>query len=670
MSLLYGVHDRQGRRILPPGGWCLDTMSLSDNAAPTDYAALRADINWLVRVNWGYGSTGTIPLPKDDNLFMERLAHYVHNSRGVHAWIIGNEPNHEQERPDGVQITPERYAYFFVRARNVIKSTDSQARVIPAAIAPYHASPVPWTDYLREVLDHIAASGGCDGINVHAYTRSSDPDDITSEAMMGPPLQGTYSGFYTYLDAIEAIPWSIGHQPVYITEFNELLPNGWDDRNTGVVQAAYADINQCNQSNADGNAYPILCLILYRWPQFDKWHIEGKVNVLDDFHAAMQRGYQSPAVSGATNNVHQTFIPAAPNESPAVAAPELPSREWDERLTARGIELTEYKPQAGETYMRLVKGEYWEEKEHTFAVTLGKDGQRLPGITMRFWWGNGNHDQEQRKATELKPHDRWMVDFPMFEAGHSYGLEALGYPSDSVFGMGLGSVEQPDWNIHVSYHFTFQLVTMPAATHPAPPPVVPEPPTEPTEPTASRIIEPRVAQAILQIESGGRSHGDDGRVIIRFEAHIFKTHLSNDALWAQHFRTDGQRVWVDQMWRRSPGEPWRHIHTGKQADEWAVFEFATQFNAEAAAKSISVGSAQIMGFHHARIGYGSATAMLRAFDRAPMQTVGFVNFCLSDPALMAAMHRKDWREVARRYNGAGNVDHYAALLQQAYAALA
>lgn len=192
-------------------------------------------------------------------------------------------------------------------------------------------------------------------------------------------------------------------------------------------------------------------------------------------------------------------------------------------------------------------------------------------------------------------------------------------------------------------------------------------PQEPT-PMPSGIIDPRVAQAILEVESGGRTHGADGRIVIRFEAHIFKAQLGNDALWANHFRTDATRPWVDQMWRRTEGDTWQMLHTGKQADEWAAFNFAWSINAEAAAKSISMGAAQIMGFNHARIGYPSARDMFKAFDNASMQTLGFINFCLSDPVLMDAIRRRDWRTIAARYNGTGAVDTYAPLLEQAYKA--
>lgn len=180
------------------------------------------------------------------------------------------------------------------------------------------------------------------------------------------------------------------------------------------------------------------------------------------------------------------------------------------------------------------------------------------------------------------------------------------------------------------------------------------------------IIDPRVAQAILKVESGGRTHGNDGRVLIRFEAHIFRDKASDKGRVDQFFRFDASKPWTGQERRLTLDSPWLPIHTGRQLDEYDAFAMGQMIDFEAAHQSISMGAAQIMGFNHARIGYPSASAMLKAFESAPMQTIGFVNFSLSDPGLMDAIRRKDWREIARRYNGAGAVDSYSVLLEQAY----
>lgn len=200
----------------------------------------------------------------------------------------------------------------------------------------------------------------------------------------------------------------------------------------------------------------------------------------------------------------------------------------------------------------------------------------------------------------------------------------------------------------------------PSSTGPQPVPP-PQPPVKPA-PIAAGIIEPRVAQAILKVESGGRTHGENGKPLIRFEAHIFVGKAGNTG----HFRYHQQKPWTEQQWRKSAGDPWRNVHTGQQADEYAAFEFARSINADDAYQSISMGAGQIMGFNHLRIGYQSAEAMYKAFQDSQVQTIGFINFFLSDPALADAMRRKDWREIAKRYNGAGAVDTYAPLLEKAY----
>lgn len=197
---------------------------------------------------------------------------------------------------------------------------------------------------------------------------------------------------------------------------------------------------------------------------------------------------------------------------------------------------------------------------------------------------------------------------------------------------------------------------------PVPEPTLPPPP----QPAPSGIIEPRVAQAILRVESGERTVGADGRPIIRFEAHVFRQYLGNDALWAQHFRSDPVRPWLSQEWRSHPDQPWTNLHTGRQGDEYAAFALAQQLDPQAAYQSISMGAAQIMGFHANRIGYPSAEAMFKAFYDPLVQIIGFINFCLSDPALIDAMRRKDFREVARRFNGSGQVELYAGLMERTY----
>lgn len=205
---------------------------------------------------------------------------------------------------------------------------------------------------------------------------------------------------------------------------------------------------------------------------------------------------------------------------------------------------------------------------------------------------------------------------------------------------------------------------------PKPLPAPTEPPVKPVEPQpmpTAGVLDPQVLEAILMVESGGRGFGENGALVIRLEAHIFKSKLGNDALWAQHFDANDVRPWTEQEWRKIRGDPWRTLHTGQQSEEYAAFSLAMDLNKEAAHLSISMGAAQIMGFNHARIGYPNAVAMFGAFQRSiNAQLIGFINYFLTDAALVAAIRRKNWEAIALGYNGAGNVAEASAKYRAAY----
>mgnify|MGYP001573279871 FL=1 len=190
------------------------------------------------------------------------------------------------------------------------------------------------------------------------------------------------------------------------------------------------------------------------------------------------------------------------------------------------------------------------------------------------------------------------------------------------------------------------------------------PPTaQPSQPQSSGIIDPAALDAILEVESNGSGFIDQ-RMVIRFEAHIFvREHGSTP-----HFRyNDAGRPWLEQFWRPTPAFAWRAIHTGHQDSEWAAFEFARSLNETAAMRSISMGAPQIMGFNHQRIGYATPQAMFSAFDDSyPAQLIGLINFILSDAVLVDAIRQRDWRAVAKLYNGPGQVEVYAARMEKAY----
>jgi hypothetical protein len=176
-------------------------------------------------------------------------------------------------------------------------------------------------------------------------------------------------------------------------------------------------------------------------------------------------------------------------------------------------------------------------------------------------------------------------------------------------------------------------------------------------------IDPAVAMAVLLAESGGRTAADDGRMIIRFENHIFfqKWGASNPELFGRFFQFDPKEKWKGHRWRRSPNAPWQECHQS-QAGEWEILEFARSMHEESALQSISMGAAQIMGFNFAVVGYRSASEMFKDFQRGEENQIrGFFRF-IEAKGLVDAVRNGNYLAFAEGYNGAGQAPLYRDII--------
>ena len=179
-------------------------------------------------------------------------------------------------------------------------------------------------------------------------------------------------------------------------------------------------------------------------------------------------------------------------------------------------------------------------------------------------------------------------------------------------------------------------------------------------------IDPAVAVAILAVESGGNAFGPDGRMIIRFENHLFAHYWGkqNPSRFAQHFTHNNERIWEGHTWRSDPNQPFQEFH-GNQTAEWAVLNFANGLDETAAKFSISMGLPQIVGFNHQRIGYANVQNMFTAFQEDERnQVLGLFDFIKADPNMLQALRNHDYTSFASGYNGPGQAAYYGDLIQK------
>lgn len=473
-TLLAGIHDREGARIVPPGGWCVDTVALVDKPLGTDYPALNPDINWIVRLNWGYGSTGTIPDVHDHGTMATRAAWYVNESRGCHRWIIGNEPNHSQEWPGGRMISPGEYARCFVLVREAIRRVQPHAQVIPAPVAPYNAEAGDWLDYGLMCLTAIGR-GGFDGFALHSYIQHADPALVNSEATMDPPFQDRRFQFNAYRDTLARVPAWARNLPVYLTEANPL--DGWQAR--GIMPAMLANVQEWN-NRAD--TQKIHAVVFYRYPDYDKWGMASRPDVQAEFQAAAPR-YPAPTAQIAQPDPEKTTLnlPAVPVGNPT----PVPDRDIDPRLTDRGVAIQAVDVRPGQTYWRVVRGEWLDESQaggrhHIYIDALDEQGQRVPGAEFVINWPNGS----AIIRTEAKPGEPWAANYPMSPSRNEFSVLPGGELGDMVSGIGMGADTPGGFNagIHTSTGLVFQRVRAPQVAQapsdpPKPAPVAPVVPT-------------------------------------------------------------------------------------------------------------------------------------------------------------------------------------------------
>lgn len=353
---IFGFHDAGGEGLMTAAGrpgWVVVTAKASD--APRDFTAFaNAGLGVIVRLNYGYGSEGTIPSSAQYDAFAAQCAAYVAGTRQCMIWIIGNEPNLAAERPgntggnDGEVITPDKYAQCFAKCRAAILRVPGHAAdfVAPAAVGPWNAQSGDWVKYYGDILNLLVKMGTPPGaLALHTYTHGIDPALVTSERRMDPPYQNYHSEFRAYRDFLAVVPKLLRILPVFITETQPANPDWWQNRNNGWVQAAYAEVNAWNAVQAN---QPIQAACLFRWETGNRdWSISDKPAVLDDFRGALANNYRArmpvvPAPKPVSHAVPSFGLAEASAFSPPAAAAPAPAKGWCPFAIKRDINENNY----------------------------------------------------------------------------------------------------------------------------------------------------------------------------------------------------------------------------------------------------------------------------------------------------------------------------------------
>ena len=178
--------------------------------------------------------------------------------------------------------------------------------------------------------------------------------------------------------------------------------------------------------------------------------------------------------------------------------------------------------------------------------------------------------------------------------------------------------------------------------------------------------------AVLQVESGGRGFSNDGRMIIRFENHIFNKYWgkAHQVEFDKHFKFDSASGWKLHEWRKDEAGSWEPCHKN-QAQEWRTLLYAQSLDEVAGTLSASYGTGQIMGFNHKAIGYPDAKSMFAKMNEGiKPQLDGMIAFIRGNKNCMKGLTEKDYVTFAKGYNGLGQAAAYGKRIEDAAASYA
>lgn len=369
---IYGMHDYNStvQSLLThggePRGWVLILQSLDGYTGGLNSEvvnAANAGLGVVVRLHWGYGTTGTLPPQSQYSTYASRAANFITTHIDYCLFYsIANEPNLCAEWPAGgaadggcdpnctsirEQITSARYASAFQQVYNALSpSVQSRAKLLLAPTGVWagnfncaaHGFEVfDFLCYLREILalipEHMIG-----GFTFHPKTHTHSVSEITSTALSSPSFgcgqnERVHWYFKVYEDLMDEIPVNQRDKPVFFKELNPHDGGGWQNQDNGYVVAAYNEINAWNAAHPDRL---ITAMMLYRWDDGnDIWDIHSRPLVQQDLQNAVALGQTANGAGFCTP-------PATP--TPTVPPPSCTGGLWCDQFDDGVIDSSSPEP--------------------------------------------------------------------------------------------------------------------------------------------------------------------------------------------------------------------------------------------------------------------------------------------------------------------------------------
>ncbi len=353
-AYIYGMHDYNStiQNLLTysgePRGWVLILQSLDGYTSGVNSEVVNAANNGLgvvVRLHWGYGTTGTLPPETQYPTFAARAATFISTHINYCKYYhIGNEPTLCGEWPAGgagdgrcdpncsvvrERISATRYANCFQQVYNALSpSLQSQAKLLLTPTGLWSADMMCPNGLGFEVYDFLCYAiqtynliphNMIGGFAMHPKTHNHNLWEVTSDLQSGTAAFGCGHNEYVrwyfrvYMDLLDDIPTDLRDRAIFFTELNP-HEGGWTDTNNGYVVAAYNEIMFWNNNHTDRK---ITAMMLYRWDDgIDLWDIHSRGQVQADLQAAVANGQTSNGLTLCTSAATPTPTSSVPTATP------------------------------------------------------------------------------------------------------------------------------------------------------------------------------------------------------------------------------------------------------------------------------------------------------------------------------------------------------------------